>query len=190
MLLCLSFVIMRCTATFAILCLAVLILLEHAQTCFEGPLPKKKTVSYQDYQGLSVEITCWLPFCATEKTHSTVNSWASCCSDAFNNNLVQRCFRKAFGICNDAVLCGVAVEYWRGIVDVDGFLCCVQLKSPHLSAMACKKLGGFLECSWPCFARLLHFALQGASFFFCLFCSRLHGIPEATWLAACYLKTI
>ena len=181
---------MRCTATFAILCLAVLILLEHAQTCFEGPLPKKKTVSYQDYQGLSVEITCWLPFCATEKTHSTVNSWASCCSDAFNNNLVQRCFRKAFGICNDAVLCGVAVEYWRGIVDVDGFLCCVQLKSPHLSAMACKKLGGFLECSWPCFARLLHFALQGASFFFCLFCSRLHGIPEATWLAACYLKTI
>lgn len=42
MFLCLSFVIMRCTATFAILCLAVLILLEHAQACFEGPLPKKK----------------------------------------------------------------------------------------------------------------------------------------------------
>ena len=103
----------------------------------EGPLPKKKTVSYQDYQGLSVEITCWLPFvCATEKTHSTKNSWASCCSDAFNNNLVQRCFRKAFGICNDAVLCGVAVEYWRGIVDVDGFvLCSVEIATPLCNGM-------------------------------------------------------
>ena len=188
MLVCLSFVIMRCTATFAILCLAVL--LEHAQTCFEGPLPKKKN----GFIPRLPRSFCWNHLLAAlclrnRKKHTAPWIAEHRVVPMFSTTtLCNVASARLFGICNDAVLCGVAVEYWRGIVDVDGFvLCSVEIATPLCNG---KKLGGFLECSWPCFARLLHFGLQGTSFFFCLFCSRLHGIPEATWLAACYLKTI
>ena len=148
MLLCLSFVIMRCTATFAILCLAVLILLEHAQTCFvKVRCRRKKRFHTKITKVFLLKSPVGCPLFALPKKHTAQRIAEHRVVPMLSTTTL--CNVASARLLASAMMRCYAVLPWNigGASSMSMVLCCVQLKSPHLSAMACKKLGGFLECS-------------------------------------------